>query len=70
VEKYDIWHARRVLDVKPGITGFWQVEGRSATTFDTMVRMDLFYIQKWSIWLDLKLIFKTPFAVLAAKGAC
>lgn len=70
VEKYDRWHTRRVLDVKPGITGYWQVEGRSSTTFDAMVRMDLQYVMNWSLWLDIKLIFKTPFKVLAAKGAC
>lgn len=70
VEKYDIWHTRRVLNIKPGITGLWQVEGRSSTTFDAMVRMDLQYIKNWSLWFDIKLLFKTPFVVFAAKGAC
>lgn len=70
VEKYDMWHTRRVLNVKPGITGFWQVEGRSSTSFDAMVRMDLQYIKNWSVWLDIKLLFKTPFAIFMAKGAC
>ena len=67
IENYNIWHLRRVLEIKPGITGFWQVAGRSATTFDTMVRMDLQYIMRRSLWWDIKLILRTPFAVF--KGA-
>ncbi len=70
VDQYDHWHTKRVLNFRPGITGFWQVEGRSATNFNDMVRMDIQYMKNWSIWLDLKLIFKTPMAVFAAKGAC
>jgi lipopolysaccharide/colanic/teichoic acid biosynthesis glycosyltransferase len=69
MDQYDIWHKRRVLEIKPGITGYWQVQGRSTTTFEEMVRMDIQYIRKWSIWLDLTLLVKTPLAVLAAKGA-
>ncbi len=69
LEEYDLWHLRRVLEVKPGITGLWQVEGRSLTTFDGMVRMDIAYIRKQSLLLDLKLLFKTPWAVITAKGA-
>jgi exopolysaccharide biosynthesis polyprenyl glycosylphosphotransferase len=69
-EEYELWHRRRVLAAKPGITGYWQVEGRSLTTFDGMVRMDIQYIKNWSIWLDIKLLFKTPWAVLTARGAC
>ncbi|MGC8490563.1 MAG: sugar transferase [Syntrophobacteraceae bacterium] len=69
LEKYDLWHRRRVLEMKPGITGMWQVEGRSSTTFDEMVRLDLYYMTHWSLWLDLKLIFKTPLAVLSGRGA-
>lgn len=68
-ENYDIWHRRRVLEVRPGITGLWQVTGRSTTTFDEMVRMDLEYIQKWSLWLDMKLLARTPWVVLTGKGA-
>jgi len=49
VEEYDIWHKRRVLEVKPGITGYWQVKGRSKTSFEVMVRMDLQYIRQWSL---------------------
>jgi lipopolysaccharide/colanic/teichoic acid biosynthesis glycosyltransferase len=67
MEFYHIWHLRRVFEIKPGITGFWQVAGRSTTTFDTMVRMDLQYIMRWSLWWDLKLILSTPRAVF--KGA-
>jgi exopolysaccharide biosynthesis polyprenyl glycosylphosphotransferase len=66
---YDIWHRRRLLSCKPGITGLWQITGRSRTTFDEMVRLDLRYISEWSLWLDLKIIFKTPRAVLGGKGA-
>ncbi len=67
--KYQIWHKQRVLECKPGITGLWQVKGRSATTFDTMVRMDIQYFRQWSIWLDLKLLFQTPLAVFSTRGA-
>lgn len=69
LENYDLWHRRRVLGMKPGITGVWQVEGRSRTTFDDMVRMDIYYVTNWSIWLDVKLLFKTPLAVLTSRGA-
>jgi lipopolysaccharide/colanic/teichoic acid biosynthesis glycosyltransferase len=68
-ELYDIWHRRRLLSCKPGITGLWQVTGRSRTTFDEMVRLDLKYINEWSLWLDLKILFKTPKAVLSGEGA-
>jgi lipopolysaccharide/colanic/teichoic acid biosynthesis glycosyltransferase len=68
-EIYDVWHRRRVLDMKPGITGLWQVTGRSRTTFDDMVRMDIRYIRDWSLWLDMKIILRTPFAVLLGEGA-
>ena len=66
---YDIWHRRRVLEVKPGITGLWQVEGRSRTTFDEMVRLDLQYATNWSLWLDIKILLKTVWVVLRLKGA-
>lgn len=69
LEKYAIWHLRRVLEVKPGITGLWQVEGRSSTSFDEMVRLDLQYATNWSVWLDMKLMMKTPWAMLGGKGA-
>jgi len=68
-ELYDIWHRRRLLAAKPGITGLWQVTGRSRTTFDDMVRLDLKYLREWSLWLDLKIILMTPKAVISGHGA-
>jgi exopolysaccharide biosynthesis polyprenyl glycosylphosphotransferase len=68
-EEYSLWHRRRVLEAKPGITGAWQVDGRSRTSFDEMVRMDLRYIRNQSFWLDVKILLKTPFAVLRGDGA-
>jgi lipopolysaccharide/colanic/teichoic acid biosynthesis glycosyltransferase len=66
---YDIWHRRRVFEVKPGITGLWQVSGRSRTRFDEMVRLDLRYCQSWSLWLDVKILLATPWAVFSGDGA-
>ncbi len=66
---YDIWHRRRVFEVKPGITGIWQVEGRSSTTFDEMVRLDLQYVRERSLLMDIKILLKTPWAVVKGKGA-
>ena len=68
-EAYDYWHRRRVLEVKPGVTGLWQVRGRSRTSFDEMVRLDLQYSQCWSLWLDLRILFATPRAVFKSEGA-
>ena len=68
VEAYDFWHRRRVLEAKPGITGLWQVSGGSRVKFDDMVRLDLQYAQHWSPWLDLKIILRTPGAMLG-EGA-
>jgi lipopolysaccharide/colanic/teichoic acid biosynthesis glycosyltransferase len=68
VEDYDIWHRKR-LDMKPGITGLWQVSGRNQLTFEEMVRIDLFYIENWSLWLDLKIILLTLPAVWRGDGA-
>jgi exopolysaccharide biosynthesis polyprenyl glycosylphosphotransferase len=68
-ESYDLWHVQRLLAVKPGITGLWQVEGRSRVTFDEMVRLDLKYASSWSVWLDLKILLRTPGAVLSGAGA-
>jgi exopolysaccharide biosynthesis polyprenyl glycosylphosphotransferase len=67
--KYEVWHRRRVLETKPGITGLWQVEGRSRTRFDEMVRLDLKYARAWSVWLDLKILALTPGAVIQGEGA-
>jgi lipopolysaccharide/colanic/teichoic acid biosynthesis glycosyltransferase len=67
-ERYSSWHRRRVLEVKPGLTGLWQVYGRSRTNFDEMVRLDLQYASQWSLWLDLKILLKTPIAVAFGGG--
>ncbi|HEV2114927.1 MAG TPA: sugar transferase [Terriglobales bacterium] len=67
--RYAPWHRRRVLEVKPGITGLWQVQGRSGISFDEMVRLDLRYARRWSLWLDLKILWQTPAAMLSGKGA-
>ena len=69
VEQYDAWHRRRILEAKPGITGLWQVKGRSRTTFDEMVRLDLSYVDRWSIWSDIAILFQTPRAVLLCRDA-
>src|SRR5579859_3853680 len=66
---YDTWHRRRVLEVKPGVTGLWQVSGRSRTSFDDMVRLDVRYSQSWSLGLDIKILLATPRAVLGGEGA-
>jgi exopolysaccharide biosynthesis polyprenyl glycosylphosphotransferase len=68
LKQYEEWHHRR-LDVKPGLTGLWQVKGRSRTTFEEMVRMDIEYAQTWSLWLDLKILLRTPVAVFRGDGA-
>jgi lipopolysaccharide/colanic/teichoic acid biosynthesis glycosyltransferase len=69
VARYDTWHRRRLLAVKPGITGLWQVRGRSRVSFDEMVRLDLKYAETWSVWLDLKILWMTPSAVISGDGA-
>lgn len=68
VENYKSWHLRRILETKPGITGFWQIYGRSKTTFDEMVRLDLQYVDKQSIALDTKITMKTIKAILTPKN--
>ena len=69
LEQYGPWHWRRVLDAKPGMTGLWQVSGRSSTTFDEMVRLDLTYVRTCSLWTDIKILIATPRAVISGKGA-
>ena len=64
-EEYDLWHRRRVLEVKPGITGLWQVKGRSRIRFDDMVRLDLQYARTWSLWLDVQILWRTPRALFS-----
>ncbi len=68
-EEYDIWHRRRVLEIKPGITGLWQVNGRSRVRFDDMVRLDLQYARSWSLWLDIQILLRTPAAILLGNDA-
>jgi lipopolysaccharide/colanic/teichoic acid biosynthesis glycosyltransferase len=70
VQQYKPWHRHRVLEAKPGITGLWQVTGRSRTTFDEMVRLDLRYARGQSLWADIKILLATPMAVISGKGAC
>jgi exopolysaccharide biosynthesis polyprenyl glycosylphosphotransferase len=67
VDQYQPWHRRRVLEAKPGITGLWQVSGRSRTTFDDMVRLDLRYARTYTLWTDIKILAATPRAMF--KGA-
>ena len=66
---YQTWHRHRLLAVKPGITGLWQVMGRSSVRFDEMVRLDLRYASTWTPWLDLKILLRTPGAVIRGSGA-
>jgi lipopolysaccharide/colanic/teichoic acid biosynthesis glycosyltransferase len=70
LEAYETWHRRRLLEAKPGITGLWQVYGRSRVEFDDMVRLDLRYARHSSPWLDLKILLQTPKAVIGGDGAC
>jgi len=67
VEQYQPWHRLRVLEAKPGITGLWQVSGRSRTTFDDMVRLDLRYARTHTLWTDIRILAATPRAMF--KGA-
>jgi exopolysaccharide biosynthesis polyprenyl glycosylphosphotransferase len=69
VAEYKEWHKQR-LNVKPGITGLWQVSGRSDLPFDEMIKLDLYYIERWSLWMDFKIILRTFTAVFRTKGAC
>ena len=68
IEKYGE-HAHRVLTVTPGLTGLWQVSGRSDTDYAERVSYDLYYIQSWSVWLDLWILYRTPSAIFKGKGA-
>jgi lipopolysaccharide/colanic/teichoic acid biosynthesis glycosyltransferase len=68
VQQYDSWHLRR-LEATPGMTGLWQVSGRSDLSFDEMVMMDITYIDNWSLTLDFRILMRTVTAVLAGRGA-
>src|SRR5215213_9756228 len=67
VEAYELWHRKR-LDMKPGLTGLWQVSGRNRLPFEEMVRLDLYYIENWSLLLDLEIILRTGLVMLAGEG--
>ena len=69
LEGYALWHRCRLLEAKPGVTGLWQVTGRSSLRFDDMVRLDLRYARDWSLWLDLKILLRTARVVLSGAGA-
>jgi lipopolysaccharide/colanic/teichoic acid biosynthesis glycosyltransferase len=69
MKAYGFWHRRRLLEAKPGITGLWQVNGRSRVNFDDMVRLDLKYARTWSPWLDIRILMRTPRAVVSGDGA-
>ena len=68
VDEYKPWHRQR-LETVPGVTGMWQVSARSSADFDEMVQLDIWYVEHQSLWLDLKVLIQTPFAVLSKKGA-
>jgi lipopolysaccharide/colanic/teichoic acid biosynthesis glycosyltransferase len=68
VEKYHKWDIN-LMTVRPGITGLWQVSGRSDVTYEERVRLDMYYIRNWSIWLDLQILYQTPVAVFKRRGA-
>jgi len=67
-EKLEAWHRKRYL-VLPGMTGLWQISGRSELDFDDLVRLDFYYLEHWSIWLDVTILLKTVPAVIAQRGA-
>ncbi len=68
VQSYKDWHKQR-LNVKPGITGLWQVSGRSDLPFDEMIKLDLYYIETWSLWQDFKIMLRTFSAIISSNGA-
>ena len=68
VAEYQDWHLRR-LEVRPGLTGLWQVSGRSLLSFDEQVLLDIHYVENWSLWLDFEIILRTIPQVVLADGA-
>jgi lipopolysaccharide/colanic/teichoic acid biosynthesis glycosyltransferase len=67
-ELLEPWHRKRYL-VLPGMTGLWQIAGRSSLGFDDLVRLDFYYLEHWSIWLDISILLKTLPAVVGRRGA-
>jgi lipopolysaccharide/colanic/teichoic acid biosynthesis glycosyltransferase len=67
-ERLEAWHRKRYL-VLPGVTGLWQISGRSSLGFDDLVRLDFFYLENWSIGLDVSILVKTIPAVIGRRGA-
>jgi lipopolysaccharide/colanic/teichoic acid biosynthesis glycosyltransferase len=67
VEAYELWHRKR-LDMKPGVTGLWQVSGRNRLPFEEMVKLDIFYIENWSLFLDLRILLRTAGVMLQGDG--
>jgi lipopolysaccharide/colanic/teichoic acid biosynthesis glycosyltransferase len=67
-ERLEDWHRKRYL-VLPGMTGLWQIAGRSELSFDDLVRLDFYYLENWSLWMDVTVLLKTIPAVLRARGA-
>lgn len=68
IEKYGLYR-RLIFSVKPGLTGYWQVSSWQEVSYEERVKMDVFYVQNWSLWLDLKILVKTVWKVLRREGA-
>jgi lipopolysaccharide/colanic/teichoic acid biosynthesis glycosyltransferase len=68
-DTYHLWHTER-LEVQPGLTGLWQVSGRSDVDFDERLRLDIEYIERQSLWFDIRILLRTVEAVISRKGAC
>lgn len=68
VDKYEDWHLKR-LSAAPGMTGLWQVSGRSELPFDEMVLLDIYYIENWTLGLDIQILLRTIIAVISGRGA-
>jgi lipopolysaccharide/colanic/teichoic acid biosynthesis glycosyltransferase len=67
-DKYTVWQQNR-MSVRPGLTGLWQVSGRGDLDFDDRVKLDMYYIRNWSIWLDFRIILKTLTVLVSKEGA-
>ena len=73
IEEYSVlmsvYYKEKFLSVKPGLTGYWQANGRSNTTYDERIEMELYYVDNQSLWLDIKILFKTFISVIKREGA-